>query len=232
MIEYASNDTRYLIPLYEIQIRELADKGRLEWVLEECRDLTQVRSSPPNDRPLFLKIKGAGRLDPRSLAILETLLEFRLTIAEEKDRPLFKVMGTAALIKIATAQPATLPHLIETRALSEKQVNMYGNALVKRIREALALSTDALPRYPRFRARRISNEESARLKLLRQWREQKAKNLKIDPGVLINNAALSAIAEADPQTPEDLNAAPMLKNWQKNALGPDILKALDSGRVD
>jgi len=226
MIEYAAKDTQYLIPLYGAHLKELTDKGRLEWVLEECRDLTLVRSSSANERPLFLKVKGAGRLDPRSLAVLETLLEFRRTLAEAKDRPLFKVMGTAALIKIAIAQPATLEQLIETRVLSEKQINMYGPAMVKRIRDALDLPADALPRYPRFRTRRISNEESARLKRLRQWREQKAKNLEIDSGVLINNAALSAIAEADPKTSENLNALPMLKNWQKKALGPDILSVL------
>lgn len=226
MIEYAANDTRYLIPLYEIQLRELADKGRLEWLLEECRDLTLVRGAPVNERPLYLKVKGAGRLEPRSLAVLEALLEFRLTLAEAKDRPLFKVMGTTALIKIASARPLTLGQLVETGVLSEKQMNMYGPAMIKKIRDALNLPAEALPRYPRFRTRRISNEESARLKRLRQWREQKAKDLEMDSGVLINNAALSAIAEADPQTPEALNSVPQLKNWQKNALGPDILKAL------
>lgn len=226
MLAYAAKDVEYLIPLHEVQIKELKDLGRLEWVLEECRDLTQVRAAPANERPLFLKVKGAGRLEPRTLAILESLLEFRLTQAEAKDRPPFKIMGNHSLLAIAGMRPVTMGQLTETGALSEKQLQMYGHSLLTRVREALALPADALPRYPRIRHPRISQEESERVKLLRQWREKKAGKLCIDPGVLINNAAISAIAGVNPQTPEDLDRVSPLKNWQKTALGPEILKVL------
>jgi ribonuclease D len=58
------------------------------------------------------------------------------------------------------------------------------------------------------------------------WREQKAADLEIDPGVLINNSALKTIAEANPQTHDDLDKIPILKNWQKKELGADILMTL------
>ncbi|MBC2715334.1 MAG: ribonuclease D [Desulfobacteraceae bacterium] len=226
MIAYAAKDVQYLIPLYKIQQKELAEKERLEWVSEECRDLTLVRSGPLNERPLFTKMKGAGRLDKRCLAVLEALLEFRLSIAEAKDRPLFKVIGNASLTKIAVARPATMEQLIKTNALSAKQLNMYGNPILRHIKKALAMPEGNLPQYPYTRPRRISNDVSARFKTLKQWREQEALDLEIDPGVLINNTVLKTIAESNPQKPEDLDAIPVLKNWQKKELGKEITATL------
>ncbi|MCD6586145.1 MAG: HRDC domain-containing protein [Desulfobacteraceae bacterium] len=226
MITYAAKDVQYLIPLYEIQKKELAEKGRLDWVTEECRDLTLVRSGPVNERPLFLKIKGSGRLERRSLAVLEALLEFRLELAGTKDRPLFKVIGNASLTKIAVVQPQSMEQLIKTYALSPKQINMYGSPILRHIKTALAIPERDLPRYPRSHSRRISNDASDRFKTLKLWREQKAAELEIDPGVLINNSALKTIAESNPQNPEDLNNIFMLKNWQKKELGAGIITTL------
>ncbi|MDA3898491.1 MAG: HRDC domain-containing protein [Desulfobacteraceae bacterium] len=226
MIAYAAKDVQYLIPLYDIQKKELAEKGRLDWVEEECRDLTLVRSGPVNERPLFLKIKGSGRLERRSLAVLEALLEFRLKLAEDKDRPLFKVIGNATLTEIATTIPKTMDQLIKTHSLSPKQINMYGSPILRHVKTALAIPESDLPRYPRQRSRRISNDASDRFKVLKLWREQKAADLEMDPGVLINNTTLKTIAESNPKNTDDLNKIPVLKNWQKKVLGDSIIRIL------
>ena len=226
MIAYAAKDVQYLIPLYTAQKQELSDMGRLEWVEEECRDLTQVRAAPLNERPLFVRVKGAGRFESRSLAILEALLEFRLKVAEAKDRPLFKVIGNSALCKIAAARPATMEDLVAARALSDKQISMYGHQILTHVRSALAIPAARLPRYPRHRSPRTSNDVSARFKHLKQWREQKAAALKLDPGVLINNAVLKSIAEAAPRNFDALDAVNGLKHWQKKTLGDEIIASL------
>ncbi len=226
MIAYAAKDAQYLIPLYKIQKKELTEKGRLDWVAEECRDLTLVRSGPLSVRPLFTKIKGAGHFERRSLAVLESLLEFRLDMAEAKDRPLFKIIGNTSLTKIALARPATMEHLIKTNALSPKQLNMYGNPILRHIKKALALPEGDLPQYPYSRPRRISSDISTKFKALKRWREQKALVLEMNPGVLISNTVLKTIAESNPQKRKNLDAIPILKNWQKKELGKDIMTAL------
>ncbi len=231
MIEYAAKDVQYLIPLYEIQKEELAEKGRLDWVVEECRELAQVRSGLLNERPLFIKMKGSGHLDRRSLAVLEALMEFRLNLAEQKDRPLFKVIGNAALTKIAITRPVTMQQLIETGVLSDKQLNMYGNAILKLISNALAMPADTLPQYPYSRPMRVSNDVSARFKVLKQWRAKKASELAMDPGVLISNAVLKSIAESNPQEYENIESIATLKNWQKKELGKDIAAVLQKSKI-
>ena len=229
MINYAAKDVHYLIPLYEALQQELADKGRLEWVLEECRDLTLVRSAPANERPLFLKVKGAGHLDRRGLAVLEALLEFRLNLAEQKDRPLFKVIGNASLLTIAQAKPQTMSELSNIRALSEKQIHMYGHAMINIVQTALAVPDGLLPNYPYVRQLRTSSDVADKFNKLKTWREQKAKDLCMDPGVLINNATLKMIAELNIKATH--HGIPPLKNWQKNELWPDITTLLAHSEI-
>jgi len=222
MINYAAKDVHYLIPLYEALQQELEGKGRLDWVLEECRDLTLVRSAPVNERPLFLKIKGAGHLDRRDLAVLEGLLEFRLVLAEQKDRPLFKVIGNTSLLSIAEAKPQTMNELSNIGALSDKQIHMYGHAMIDIVQTALAVPDSLLPSYPYTRPPRTSSDVSEKFNKLKTWREQKAKDLCMDPGVLINNAALKMIAELNIKKTDDANAISPLKNWQRKELWPEI----------
>jgi len=226
MIDYAAKDVHYLIPLYEALQQELKELDRMDWVLEECRDLTLVRSSPANERPLFLKVKGAGHLDRRELSVLEALLEFRLSLAEQKDRPLFKVIGNASLLTIAQAKPQTISDLGNIRALSEKQIHMYGQAMIHIVQTALHIPDSLLPKYPYTRQPRTPSDVSERFNKLKTWREQKAKDLCMDPGVLINNAALKLIAELDIKKMSELNELPSLKNWQQNKLWPEITELL------
>jgi len=93
MVEYAAMDTMYLIPLARMLEKELEEKSRLSWVEEECLSLSKVRFALPRHNPLYLKVKEAFHLDPRSLAVLEALLEFREAQAQRSDFPPFKVLG-------------------------------------------------------------------------------------------------------------------------------------------
>src|SRR5210317_2063328 len=73
MIAYAAADARYLLPLAQGLKAELDEKNRLGWVYEECEYLSRVRPITVNEQPLYLNFKGAGKLDSRSLAVLENL---------------------------------------------------------------------------------------------------------------------------------------------------------------
>jgi len=215
MIRYAANDTRYLIPLYRAQIGELADLGRLDWVLEECSDLSRVRPPANEDQPLFLKFKGA-----------EALLQFRRNIAQQKDRPLFKVIGNQALLKIAQEKPQSAKQLNRIGALSVHQINRYGKSIVEVVQTALTLPQNRLSHYPRMFTPRMDEGVLKRIKQLKVWREQKAKSLGIDSGVLISNAVLKAVAESDALSLADLEAVLGLKRWQKKELGGELMNIL------
>ena len=166
MIAYAADDVRYLLPLTNMLVGELKDKGRLAWVQEECDLLSQVRAPEQNNAPLFLNFKGAGRLSPRRLAVLESLLQLRRRLAEAKDRPLFKVLSNKSILALATTMPATPRALEQAGALSPKQIQIHGQALLRAIRTARDLPESKLPRYPRQRSPRLPARVPERVAVL------------------------------------------------------------------
>ena len=70
MLDYAAQDASHLLPLSRILEKELRAKKRILWVEEECEIQSRVGPAANDRKPMFLKFKGAGKLDPRSLGSL------------------------------------------------------------------------------------------------------------------------------------------------------------------
>ncbi|MFC1829127.1 ribonuclease D [Thermodesulfobacteriota bacterium] len=226
MMDYAAIDVKYLLPLHDILEKDLDRNGRRPWLDEEFEYLSSVRPALPDNAPLFMKFKGAGRLKPRSLAVLEGLLQFRKRIAEEKDKPLFKVFGNAPLMKIAMASPPTVAHLKDLKIISQKQLSMYGTDLVETVITALKTPENRLPSYPKKKAPVRSPEVPKRLKVLKKWRDKRAEELGLDPAILCNKAILTAIAVNNPSSIKHLEAIEDMKRWQRTSFGEDIIAVL------
>ena len=227
MIAYAAEDARYLLPLAEGLKAELDEKNRLEWVYEECELLSKVRPNSVNNQPLYLNFKGAGKLDSRSLAVLEALLGFRREIARIKDKPLFKIFGNRSLFELAGKKPLNLKQLEKTGALSARQIRMYGRGLLTVMQDAMSLSEDELPVYPRKKkARRVSLAVAGRVKALKNWRDKQAQRLAIDPALICSKALISTVAVQRPLKISELESIKEMKNWQRNEFGRDIVRVL------
>ena len=225
MVEYAAMDGRYLIPLARLLEKELEEKGRLSWVEEECQFLRKVRFMRPSHAPLYLRVKGAFLLDPRSLAVLEALLEFREARARKSDLPPFKVLGNEPLLELAMKKPLCLEELETGKTLSRKQIDRYGTPLLQEIHRAMAIPDKDLPVYPRAARPDLSLPVSKRVKALKIWRDMRAKTLEMEPGILLNNVLINDLALNNPRSIEEMNEIPGLKKWLRDHFGREILTA-------
>ncbi len=231
MVAYAAADVRHLVPLAEHLESELAARGRLAWMLEECRLLAEtIPTAGKEPEPRFLSCKGAGRLDPRSLAALEGLLRLREDLARKKDRPPFKVFRTESLITLAEGRPRDIPGLAESGALSPLQIERYGREILTAIASAFEIPAERLPRYPRRPRMPLSAAAGERLPLLRRWRERKARDLGLEPALVCSKAAMRSLAERRPRTEVELEAIAELRPWQRSAFGEEILALLRGQR--
>jgi ribonuclease D len=226
MVEYAAMDGRHLIALARLLERELEEKGRLSWVEEEGQWLTRVRFTPSSQDPLYLKVKGAALLDPRSLAVLESLLHFREAQARKTDRPPFKVLGNEPLLELANKKPLALEELETGKDLSRKQIDRYGTRLLREISRAMAIPAEELPAYPRIARPDLPAAAGLRVKALKQWRERRAKDLTMDSGILINNALINALALKNPRSLKEMKDIPGIKRWLMDHFGHEMLAAL------
>ncbi len=230
MMDYAAGDVAHLLPLAREIQQELKAKRRLGWVHEECAILSGVRPPEDNAAPLYLSFKGAGRLKPRQLAVLEAVLQLRRRLARERDRPLFKVFSNKSMLALAMAQPTTLKQVEQTQSLSKRQLGMHGPALIKAVGKAVALPANNLPVYPRKRAPRLPGGVPERVTALKAWRDRKAAELDLDPGLLLNKTLIQAIAVSKPQRRKDLAAIADIRQWRCQAFGPELLSLMKTLR--
>lgn len=226
MLAYAVQDTAHLIQLADITLNALKSTPRLAWFEEECELLSHVRPAEPNDQPLFCRFKGAHKLPARQLAVLEGLLQARDALARAKDKPLFKLIGNDALLRIAQQQPISPEQLKSTRALSTKQFNMYADVLTGAVQTALKIPTSQLPHYPIGKSPHPDAVVSERVTALKKWRSGRAQALDLEPGLLCNNVLIQALASHFPQTIEALTSIPDMKKWQREHFGAEILGVL------
>lgn len=226
MVAYAAEDARYLLPLAQDLATELTAKGRLSWVHEECQILSNVRPNTNDVQPLYVNFKGAGKLDPRSLAFLEALLQCRQEIARKKDRPLFRIIGSRSLLDLANTRPINLKQLEKTGALSPKQIGMYGRQVLVAMNSALKIAPKDLPVYPRRKALRVPAAAAERVKYLRKWRDRQAKKLSIDPSLILTKLLISTLAVQRPLKLTDLSRIKEIKKWQIREFGEEILEVL------
>jgi ribonuclease D len=152
MIRYAGEDTCHLHRLVEILEQQLIEMGRLEWVKEEFALLEKVRFAV-HDGPLFLRFKGAGTLDRRQLAVLESLLQWRNTEARRRDCPLYKVLGNKSLLGLARLKPTGRNVLQQVEGVSPRLIDRYGSNLLQQVAVGLELAEMELPIYPRVERR-------------------------------------------------------------------------------
>jgi ribonuclease D len=205
---------------------ELTAKGRLTWVEEESELLSEVRAADREGEPFYSRFKGASRMDPRTLAVLEELLRYRDEKARLTDRPPFKVLPGETLRVLSEKKPKNPAELKGIPGLPQRSVDRHGKDLLKAVAEGCALPDDKLPRiYRPARPDRDPHKEE-RYKKLKQWRETKAQELGISAGILMNNNLLEIIAKVIPRDISELDGLPTMRNWQKREFGDELLAVL------
>lgn len=222
MCDYAVADTSDLLPLYDQLRAELIAKGRLSWLEEECRLVCQARVSE-KEGPLFMSCKGAGKLKGRSLAILEALLQLRNQLAQEQDRPAFKIMSTETLLEITEKRPRNINDLTSIKGMTPGQIQRYGESVVTAVAAGLALPEEGLPHVPRQQREELADGTKERIKCLKSWRQEKSRKLGLEPGVLAPNWLLEGVADANPIVVDALDDIAGMRKWQKELYGQDLL---------
>jgi ribonuclease D len=225
---YAARDACHLMELSKVFEERLRAKGLLFCVEEECEVLSKVRPAPVEETPFFLRFKGSGNLDSRSLAVLEALLRFRDELARKQDRPPFKILGNIPIMEMAQKKPVSVRELKSFGRLSARQIESLGSSLLQRISQALSLPEEVLPSYPYKPRSAYDPKVASRIRALREWRVQKSNGLNIDSALTLTNAQIRSLADTPPQKPIDLQRIGGLRNWQKRLFGNEICELLNA----
>ena len=226
MLEYAAQDTMYLLDLRDILHGELKSKGRLEWAREEFVRLESIRWADEEPGSAFLRIKGARDLSRRELAVLRELVPWRDGVAAELDRATFRVIGNEQLLEIARVQPRSIDDLGRIRGVPRGILERRGREILQAVQRGVAVPEAELPKFPRGQRWDRDPEFDTKVNALKTVRDQVSQDLDLDPGVLCARDRMEAVARKNPKTTDELAEVSELRNWQREVLGPGFLKAL------
>lgn len=224
MLSYAAMDTKHLPQLRDILREKLAGVGRLEWAEEEFAHLREIRWSPGEDEG-FWRIKGSKLLKGNGIAVLRELYQWRDQLARHLDRAPFRILNNETLVELAQVQPRDITALNAVRGLGPDTISRRGSELLRAIERGLKVPPSEIPRPDRGPRIRPDPVLLARLERLKMARNSAAARLELAPGVLCPNGTLEQIAKVAPVTIEDLGTIAELRNWQRQVMGEELLRA-------
>jgi len=226
MLDYAAQDTRYLLDLRDRLKEELHATGRWSWAAEEFARLDGTRWDDESDGLAWMRIKGARDLTRRELALFRELVQWRDSVAKILDRATFRVVGNEALLTAAHDAPRTREALAAIRGMPRGIVDSRANDVLAAIERGLAEPDANLPRFPKAPRWERDPDFDGRAARLKAIRDAAASRLSLDPGVLFSRERLEAVARANPRTADDLLRVNDVRRWQVDVLGADFLNAL------
>jgi len=136
------------------------------------------------------------------------------------------VIGTERLLKISQGYPRNRREFEGLKALSERQMARFGGEIMKAVEKGIKLPDDKLPRFPAHVHQKRDFAAEKMLKHLKSARDRRAEDLGLDPGFLLPNAILKAIARLKPADLRELKDSGLLKGWQMEATGNALLSCL------
>jgi ribonuclease D len=225
MLEYARQDSHYLIPLQKKLRRELEKTGRWELALEDFRRLTQgIEDTTESCAEDYWKLNGAYDLNPRQAAVLKSLYLFREAQAKAQDIPPFKVIRHKTLVEIAQTCPESFEMLKKCPYISQRIVERYGKGLIQAVQQGEKNSPEHPPHHPR-----PENAVLERMDALREWRKGYGHSLGVPSDVILPRDVLNRIAWENPQNLEELEGHMHDVPHRFNRFGADIIRILEKG---
>jgi ribonuclease D len=226
MLDYAAQDTRYLLDLRDELRSRLEKLGRLSWAEEEFARLEGTKWEEDDNSQAFLRIKGARDLTRRELALLRELVPWRDSVAREVDRATFRVMGNEVLLEIARTAPKSAKELSTLKGMPRGILDRGASAILAAVQRGVEIAEEHLPKFPRAPKWDREEDFDDRVSKLKSVRDAAATRLNLDPGVLCSRERLEAIVRKRPTRVSDLEDVPGLRKWQIAEMGEDFVAAL------
>lgn len=227
MLDYARLDSHYLFELRTILAAELKERGLLSLAQEDFELACAVKNVPNGEKnQLCWKVAGRQPLDAQQAALLQELCRYRDDQAQKMDLPLFKVLSNELLVSICLQPPVTLEDLSQVHGMNDRTIRRHGAGLLAAVQRGLALPP--VRREPRIRP---DEQFVKRVEKLKDWRKEKAKELKVESDVILPREILEQIAGRNPQNSQELMNIMQTVPWRYKHFGRSILAHLNQQEV-
>ena len=129
-LDYAMDDVRYLLTVYEHLGEQLKTSRRDSWMEKDLRALTASEKYEVDLSQVWRRLKGVQKLKGEKLKIAADLCRWREELAQRQNRPRRWIVKDDTLIEIARQKPASEADLSSIPELQEKTIRRHGAELL------------------------------------------------------------------------------------------------------
>ena len=215
-LQYARDDTRYLLYLWEV-LAELADAaGWMDAVQEECAAINALSAEQTGfDAAGWRRVKGARGLDEGAKRRLAALWAWRDEAARRHDFHPSRVMAPWALIHLAengvrAFRNGRSIHGLASSIEAEERPNVE-----HALEDPPPVPPQERPARRRSSGPRMSRDVlEARVDRLSSWRNKAARATGLEPGFLAPKSVLEAIARTGVADEDAFAANEEIRRWR------------------
>lgn len=222
-IQYAAEDVIYLAQAWEVLEAQLIEIDRLGWLKADSQDLvdrSRALYEMEGDLP-FQRVKGTGRLNSRSLAVVRALAIWRERLAAEKDIPKGRILADAQIVEIALRK-ATNRVVLDQLAVPKGIIRNYGVLIGELVRGAMALDESQLPE----RYQLLPKDAKSWLEAIYKPVKEIAASLNLDPAVICRKKQFQYLVNKAFRYQEIAEWPDDISGWRRDLVETRVMDAL------
>jgi ribonuclease D len=214
---YALADVTHLAQLYPMLRGRLEEAGRLAWVTEEMRAMTDPALYDVEPENAWKRLRPR-RHTAKYLSVFRAVAAWRERTAQQRDQPRGRILKDEAIDELATQAPLDADGLDRLRSVPKGfSGSRYGPELLAAIRDGVKNADTYAPQVTR-NATPASPSAGAVVELLKVLLKARAEDADVASKLIATVSDLEKIANDD-------NAdTPALQGWRREAFGEDALR--------
>ena len=227
-IAYALDDVKHLLPIWERQRQTLVRLNRLAWAEAEFQRMADELESELTREP-WRKLPGIHRLSPREFAVAREIANWREAAAQERNKPVRRILRDDLVIELARRQPRSFKDLVATRDMNRSDYKRVAPELVQCVETALAVPKAELHAPPPATAD-AGDDEHVIGQLLGIALANRCAELNVAKGLVATSADLRHLVRWHVYNDRSGSAPRLTEGWRAEMCG-DLLTDVLDGKI-
>lgn len=217
-VQYALDDVHYLGTLYHTLLAGLQDRGRENWLAEDCAALVSEESLRKAEQaPIEKVMRACAGMNRVGQNIASSLARWREDLARRTDRPREWLISTDTLIELAHTRPQNTEALSAVVGLEKGTLKRRGEEILDVIREGQTPDADFVAMS---RPTRPDAAEKALGNALWKYLGEVCEREGVPPSAIAPRNEIRALATGK----RNLR---VLSGWRRSFIGESLLKRAD-----
>jgi len=150
-LDYAMDDVRYLMSVYETLNEKLESTRRFNWLEKDLIAMSDPLNYEVRMDQLWKRLKGVQKLKGVKLQIASELAQWREELAQRQNRPRRWIVKDEVIVELARQAPGDIGALSRIRDLSDKTVRRHGDRLLQIIAHAGQVDAAQWPQHDKVK---------------------------------------------------------------------------------